>query len=96
MKPSVFVLAVALFAPATPARPQGILDLSRLTCRQLLNADDDMQRLISSWLAGYFSSSKNLSVVDLRYTERNAKAVGSWCHAHKSDTVMNAMVKNWR
>jgi acid stress chaperone HdeB len=96
MKPSIFVLAVALIAPATPAQPQGILDLSLLTCRQLLNADDDMQRLISSWLAGYFSASKNLSVVDFRYTERNSKVVGSYCRAHKSDTVMNVMVKNWR
>lgn len=96
MKPSLFVLAVALLAPATPARSQGILDLSRLTCRQLLNADDDMQRLISSWLAGYFSASKNLSVVDFRYTERNTKAIGSYCQTHKSETVMNAMVKNWR
>ena len=96
MKPSLFVLAIALVAPATPARPQGILDLPRLTCRQLLNADDDMQRLISSWLAGYFSASRNLSVVDFRYTERNTKAIGSYCQTHKSETVMNAMMKNWR
>ena len=96
MKPSTFVLAVALVAPAAPARSQGILDLSLVTCRQLLNADDDMQRLISSWMAGYFSASKNLSVVDFRYTERNTKAIGSYCRTHKSETVMNAMVKNWR
>ena len=96
MKPLLFVVAVALIAPATPARPQGILDLSLLTCKQLLNSDADMQRLISSWMAGYFSASKNLSVVDFRYTERNSKVIGSYCRTHKSETVMNAMVKNWR
>ncbi len=96
MKPLLFVVAVALIAPATPARPQGMLDLSLLTCKQLLNSDADMQRLISSWMAGYFSASKNLSVVDFRYTERNSKVIGSYCRTHKSETVMNAMVKNWR
>lgn len=55
-----------------------------------------MQRLISSWMAGYFSASKNLSVVDFRYTERNSKVIGNYCRTHKSETVMNAMVKNWR
>ena len=96
MKSVLITLAIFLAALATPARSQGILDLSLVTCRQLLNADDDMQRLISSWLAGYFSASKNLSVVDFRYTERNTKAIGSYCRTHKSDTAMNAMVKNWR
>jgi len=96
MKFVLIALSILLTAAATPARSQGVIDLSLLTCRQLLNSDADMQRLISSWMAGYFSASKNLSVVDLRYTERNSKVIGSYCRTHKSDTVMNAMVKNWR
>jgi acid stress chaperone HdeB len=28
--------------------------------------------------------------------KRNAKVVGNYCKTHKSDTVMNAMQKNWR
>jgi acid stress chaperone HdeB len=99
MRPMKFILitlSILLTVVATPARSQGILDLSLITCKQLLNADADMQRLISSWMAGYFSASKNLSVVDFRYTERNTKVVGSYCKTHKSETVMNAMVKNWR
>ena len=96
MKFILITLSIVLTVVATPARAQGILDLSLLTCKQLLNADADMQRLISSWMAGYFSASKNLSVVDFRYTERNTRVVGSYCKTHKSETVMNAMVKNWR
>jgi acid stress chaperone HdeB len=96
MKSALITLSILLTIAATPARSQGILDLSLLTCKQLLNSDADMQRLISSWMAGYFSASKNLSVVDFRYAERNTKVVGSYCKTHKSDTVMNAMQKNWR
>jgi acid stress chaperone HdeB len=96
MKFVLITLSILLTVAATPARSQGILDLSLLTCKQLLNADADMQRLISSWMAGYFSASKNLSVVDFRYTERNTKVIGGYCKTHKSETVMNAMAKNWR
>ena len=96
MKSVLITLSIMLTVAATPARSQGIIDLSLVTCKQLLASDADMQRLIGSWLAGYFSASKNLSVVDFRYTERNTKTIGSYCRTHKSDTVMNAMVKNWR
>ena len=96
MKSVLIALSMLLTVLAVPARSQGVIDLSLVTCKQLLASDDDMQRLISSWMAGYFSASKNLSVVDFRYTERNSKVIGSYCRAHKSETVMNAMVKNWR
>ena len=96
MKSVLIAFSILLTVVAIPARSQGILDLSLITCKQLLDSDADMQRLISSWMAGYFSASKNLSVVDFRYTERNTKVIGSYCRTHKSDTVMNAMVKNWR
>jgi acid stress chaperone HdeB len=96
MKSVLITLSILLTVVATPARSQGVIDLSLLTCKQLLGSDADMQRLLSSWIAGYFSASKNLSVVDFRYTERNTKVIGSYCRTHKSDTVMNAMVKNWR
>ncbi|MEZ0063124.1 hypothetical protein ACVII1_000589 [Bradyrhizobium elkanii] len=47
-------------------------------------------------MSGYFSASKNLTVVDFRYVERNGKVIGKYCKSHKADTVMNAMQKNWR
>ena len=81
---------------AVPARAQAVLDLSLITCRQLLAADAERQALIGSWMSGYFSATKNLNELDFRYVRRNAKVVGNYCKAHKSDTVMNAMQKNWR
>ena len=66
------------------------------TCKELLASDPDRQVLISSWMAGYFSASKNLNVVDFRYAERNRRVLGNYCKTHRTDTVMNAMQKNWR
>ena len=81
---------------AIPARAQAVLDLSLVTCRQLLESDAERQALIGSWMSGYFSASKNLDTLDFRYVERNRRVIGNYCKAHKSETVMSAMQKNWR
>ncbi|WP_338695676.1 MULTISPECIES: HdeA/HdeB family chaperone [unclassified Bradyrhizobium] len=86
---------VLILMNITPAHAQVVIDLSVLTCKQLLDSDAERQALISSWMGGYFSATKNLSELDIRYVKRNAKVVGSYCKTHRSDTVMNAMQKNW-
>ena len=89
-------ICMLLFMPIAPSHAQVVIDLSLITCKQLLESDTERQMLISSWMGGYFSATKNLNEVDLRYVRRNAKVVGQYCKTHKSDTVMNAMQKNWR
>jgi acid stress chaperone HdeB len=89
-------ICMLLFTPIAPGHAQVVIDLSLITCKQLLESDSERQMLISSWMGGYFSATKNLSEVDLRSVRRNAKVVGQYCKTHKSDTVMNAMQKNWR
>ena len=84
-----------LVTSIAPARTQVVIDLSLITCKQLLDSDAERQALISSWMSGYFSATKNLSELDFRYVKRNAKVVGNYCKTYKSDTVMNAMQKNW-
>jgi acid stress chaperone HdeB len=97
MKRIIVVTALALACgPAAPASAQAVLDLSLITCRQLLASDTDRQALIGSWMSGYFSASKNLDTLDFRYVERNGRVVGNYCKTHKSETVMSAMQKHWR
>ena len=90
---TAFVLACG---PAAPARAQAVLDLSLVTCQQLLAADAERQALIGSWMSGYFSATKNLETIDFRYVDRNRRVIGNYCKTHKSETVMSAMQKNWR
>lgn len=97
MKRKIVAGGVALLlASMAPASAQVVIDLSLVTCKQLLESDAERQSLISSWMAGYFSATKNLNELDIRYVKRNAKVVGSYCKAHKSETLMSAMQKNWR
>ena len=95
MKSAICMIAAGVvLALASPARAQ-VIDLSLITCKELLAADTDRQTLIAWWMSGYFSASKNLNVVDFRYVERNGRVVSNYCKSHKSDTVMNAMQKKW-
>ena len=56
--------AKMLSAMTSAARAQVVVDLSLITCKQLLELDQERQTLVSSWMAGYFSASKkNLNVV---------------------------------
>jgi acid stress chaperone HdeB len=91
--PTAVVLACG---SAVPAKAQAVLDLSLITCQQLLASEPERQALIGSWMSGYFSATKNLDTLDFRYVERNRRVVGNYCKAHKSETVMSAMQKNWR
>jgi acid stress chaperone HdeB len=93
------IIATALIlicGSAVPAKAQAVLDLSLITCQQLLASDPERQALVGSWMSGYFSATKNLDTLDFRYVERNRRVVGNYCKAHKSETVMSAMQKNWR
>jgi acid stress chaperone HdeB len=97
MNRNILASSVMLLLIATAqASAQVVIDLSVITCKQLLQSDAERQSLISSWMSGYFSATKNLNELDVRYVKRNAKVVGNYCKTHKSDTVMNAMQKNWR
>jgi acid stress chaperone HdeB len=97
MKGSVVAtILVFTFAFSATVKAQVMLDLSLITCRQFLASDPERQALIGSWMSGYFSATKNLNILDLRYVERNQKVVGNYCKTHKSDTLMNVMQKHWR
>jgi acid stress chaperone HdeB len=92
----VFTAFVLACGSAVPAKAQAVLDLSLITCQQLLASDAERQALIGSWMSGYFSASKNLETIDFRYVDRNRRVIGNYCKTHKAETVMSAMQKNWR
>ncbi|MGM4919511.1 HdeA/HdeB family chaperone [Tardiphaga sp. 813_E8_N1_3] len=87
---------VLIGTPISPVNAQVVIDLSQITCGQFLKTDTERQALIGWWMSGYFSATKNLNELDLRYVKRNVKVVTEYCKKNKTYTVMNAMQKNWR
>jgi acid stress chaperone HdeB len=89
------ILAAAMFAFAAPAaKAQVVIDMSLITCGQYLKSPEADRAMISSWMSGYFMSSKNLLNVDMRYVERNHAVVGKYCKKNPNAKLMDAVAKN--
>ena len=69
------------------------LDMSLITCGQFLEADAGIEALVSSWMGGYFSSSRNLTTVDSRYVKRNHEVIDKYCKEHKADKLLDVVMK---
>jgi len=91
--PLIGAAAIATVAASAPVHAQVVIDMSVITCGDFLKGPPDRQDLVASWMSGYFSATKNLSTIDLRYVARNNKVVGDYCKTHKSETLMNAIQK---
>jgi acid stress chaperone HdeB len=88
------VLAVA--AIAVPASAQVTVEMGEITCKQFGEYDANTQAFVAEWMAGYFSSSKNLVVVDERYVKRNTSKILAYCKKRPKDTLFKAIEKNAR
>ena len=52
MKRNIVASCVLLFTCIAPAGAQVVIDLSLITCKQLLDSDAERQALISAWMSG--------------------------------------------
>ena len=90
-----FIFAAAILAGvySAPASAQVVIDMSLITCQDFATRPPEIQGMITSWMSGYFSASKNLNMLQFDYMERNKKKVGDYCKKHKDDTLMSVISK---
>ena len=82
------ICSVALATGATaPARAQMILDMSKVTCEQLLTASPNAVE-VGIWLSGYYNGLRKNTQLDLNQFKKNADAVVAECRADPKKTVM--------
>ena len=93
---AILIGTILAIGAAIPAKAQVVIEMSLITCKQYMASDSERQELIASWTSGYFSASKNLSVVDFGYVARNRKVVGAYCKKHPGESLMSAIQKNAR
>jgi acid stress chaperone HdeB len=94
MKKKIAAAAIGLgmgFAPVAQAQVE--LDMSLITCKQLIESPEERMPFITAWMAGYFGATQNRSTIDMRYLERNTKVVTEYCKSHRSETLMKAIEK---
>jgi len=95
MKPIGFLVAAALFLGVNqPAQAQGVTDMAKLTCAQLLEGSANAIES-AVWLSGYYNGLRKNTKLDLNQFQKNADAVIAECKNDPKKTVMqivNAML----
>jgi hypothetical protein len=83
---------------APPAKGGGavVVDVAKISCKQMMTADVDVMLPVAAWIGGYLSSTKNLSTIDSQYVERNTKAIAAQCKKRPKDMVLATAQKVWK
>ncbi len=94
MTRKLFVVAMILLgASVLPATGQVRIEMSRITCKQWLDAAWDQQNFMQYWMSGYFSASRNNEVLDFSRLKRNTDKVTAYCKRHRAETLSGAIQK---
>jgi acid stress chaperone HdeB len=75
------------------AQAQVMLDVSKITCDQLLMGKPVPSKYTVLWLSGYYNGKLNNTIIDPDVMSKNDQKVESYCDQHRDMTVMDA-VKN--
>ena len=75
------------------AQGQVKLDVSKITCDEVLMGKPVPSKYTELWLAGYYNGKRNNTIIDPEAMTKNDQKVESYCDQHTDMTVMDA-VKN--
>jgi hypothetical protein len=83
--------AIALFAvvPALPAQAQK-LDVSKTTCKELLESGKEGIIIIWSWLYGYYSADDAEPMIDFNVLTEKGTKLAEACKANPSTDIISA------
>ncbi len=84
------------FPQPAPVTGQIKIDMSLITCQQLLASDAERQDMVAAWMSGYFRASTGQTVFDFQRFANNKRAVRNFCKKNGRETVMSAIQKSAR
>lgn len=93
MKKKIAAALVLTIGFSPIAQAQVMLDMSLVTCKQLIASPKERMPFITAWMAGYFGATQDRSTIDMRYLERNTKVATDYCKTHQSETLMAVIEK---
>ena len=94
VKARLLLTSALLMFVQTPAQAQVTVDVSKITCEQVL-----LEKLpwtegeIELWLSGYYHGKRNDPIVEPEAVGKNKEKINRYCYEHRDATVMDA-VKN--
>lgn len=90
MKKLLFGLALAALTPSL-SQAQVKIDMSKITCGQVLAMPSDDQADFAAFMSGWFAQKSGRTFVDLGLFKKNVASVQDWCASNKSESVMAGM-----
>ncbi len=91
MKKLIIALALAsVFLPSL-SQAQVKLDMSKVTCGEVLAMPPEDQADFGAFVSGWFARKAGRTFIDLGLFRKNTASVMSWCKFNPSDSVMAAI-----
>ena len=87
MKKLLFGLALAVLTPSL-SQAQVKIDMSRITCGEMLAMSPDNQADFAAFMSGWFAQKSGRTFIDLGYFQKNSASVKNWCASNPSQSVM--------
>ena len=88
MKKLLIAAGFACALVSSAAQAQVKIDMSKITCAQVLAMPADDQNDYAAWMSGWYSQKSGRSFIDMGKFQQNFASVMDWCAANKSEAVM--------
>jgi acid stress chaperone HdeB len=89
----VFRAVMLVVFSISGAHAQVTIDVSKITCEQLVLYQVASSDYIAIWLHGYYSAKRDSTLVDTQAFKANANKVRTYCRMNSKETVMQAVEK---
>ncbi|PPD41520.1 MAG: hypothetical protein CTY15_13465 [Methylocystis sp.] len=88
MKKLILALAMAgAFAPSL-AQAQVKIDMTKVTCGEVLAMTPEDQSDFAAFMSGFFAQRSGRTFIDTALFQKNAASVMDWCSSNKGESVM--------
>lgn len=89
----LLISASLVLAQVTTLQAQVTVDVSKITCDQLLMEKPVPAKYVVLWLSGYYNGKRGNTIIEPEAMDKNEEKVDFYCNLHREVTVMDA-VKN--
>ena len=85
-------MAAAMFFTApSMASAEEAVDMSKLSCKEFLSADQSKIGMMLMWIDGYMSGKSDNTMMDNAWMEKLGTHMGKYCASNPQKTIMDAI-----
>ena len=91
VKKLLFALAIAGALAPSLSHAQVKIDMTRITCGEMLAMSPGDQSDFAAFLSGWFAQRSGRTFIDMGYFLKNSASVKDWCASNPSESVMTGL-----